>query len=200
MTKHEADVIGGLNMTDQISNEAYKQIMIAAQDENEPCEDCISRQAAIDACDQSINLFEAVDRIKELPPVNPQKPICPSAGIDCEDCPAYEDAISREAVIDGINEYFHDEYYQRTSIQDCRDCLIEDVIKNMPSVTSQPKSEWQQDHEILKAYSDGASAVLDKVRAEIDGLLNDEDNSMYAHGVMDCLEIIDKFMAEGSEE
>ena len=35
MTKHEADVIGGLNMTDQISNEAYKQIMIVAQDENE---------------------------------------------------------------------------------------------------------------------------------------------------------------------
>lgn len=35
MTKHEADVIGSLNMTDQISNEAYKQIMIAAQDENE---------------------------------------------------------------------------------------------------------------------------------------------------------------------
>ena len=41
MTKHEADVIGGLNMTDQISNEAYKQIMIAAQDENEPCDDCV---------------------------------------------------------------------------------------------------------------------------------------------------------------
>ena len=35
MTKHEIDVIGGLNMTGQISNEAYKQIMIAAQDENE---------------------------------------------------------------------------------------------------------------------------------------------------------------------
>jgi len=35
MTKHEEDVIGGLNMTDQISNEAYKQIMIAAQNENE---------------------------------------------------------------------------------------------------------------------------------------------------------------------
>ena len=35
MTKHEADVISGLNMTDQISNEAYKQIMIAAQDEKE---------------------------------------------------------------------------------------------------------------------------------------------------------------------
>ena len=35
-------------------------------------EDLISRQAVIDACDQSINLFEAVDRIKELAPVNPQ--------------------------------------------------------------------------------------------------------------------------------
>lgn len=38
MTKHEEDVIGGLSMTDQISNEAYKQIMIAAQDENEVCD------------------------------------------------------------------------------------------------------------------------------------------------------------------
>ncbi len=33
MTKREVDVIGGLNMTDQISNEAYKQIMIVAEDE-----------------------------------------------------------------------------------------------------------------------------------------------------------------------
>lgn len=80
MTKHEADVIGGLNMTDQISNEAYKQIMIAAQDENEVGE------------------------------------------------------------------------------------------------------------------------VLDNVRAEMDGLLNNEDSKMYAHGVMDCLEIIDKFMAEGGDK
>lgn len=29
--------------------------------------DLISRADAIDACNQSINLFEAVDRIKELP-------------------------------------------------------------------------------------------------------------------------------------
>ena len=33
----------------------------------EPYEDLISRADAIDACDQSINLLEAVDRIKELP-------------------------------------------------------------------------------------------------------------------------------------
>ena len=47
------------------------------------------------------------------------------------------DCISRQAVIDGIKEYFHDEYYQRTSIQDCRDCFIEDVLNHLPSVTPQ---------------------------------------------------------------
>ena len=101
MTKHEADVIGGLNMTDQISNEAYKQIIIAAQDENEPCEDCISRQAAIDtieswlSCDDyneaERHIMRAMQSVLyDLPFVNPEKPICPSAGIDCEDCPTYE--------------------------------------------------------------------------------------------------------------
>ena len=70
---------------------------------------------------------------------------CPSAGIDCEDCPAYE-----------------------------------------------KKSEWQHDHEILKAYSDGASAVLDKIRAEIIEL-----RSRQNVGVMECLDIIDKYAEEG---
>ena len=60
MTKHEADVIGGLNMTDQISNEVYKQIMIAAQNENEPCEDCISRQAVLD----KLNWLIEVERLQ----------------------------------------------------------------------------------------------------------------------------------------
>lgn len=74
MTKHEADVIGGLNMTDQISNEAYKQIMIAAQDENEPCEDCISRQAVLDEMYKRQKDGDAVTAgfIKKLPPVTPQ--------------------------------------------------------------------------------------------------------------------------------
>ena len=49
MTKHEADIIGGLNMTDQISNEAYKKIMIAAQDENEVNDVLIKIRDEIDA-------------------------------------------------------------------------------------------------------------------------------------------------------
>lgn len=47
------------------------------------------------------------------------------------------DLISRKTVIDELKRYFHDEYYQRTSIQDCRDCFIEDVLNHLPSVTSQ---------------------------------------------------------------
>ena len=37
--------------------------------EQEPSGDLISRQAVIDACEQSINILEAVDRIMDLPSV-----------------------------------------------------------------------------------------------------------------------------------
>ena len=36
------------------------------------------------------------------------------------------------------------------------------------AMKQEPTSEWEQDHEILKAYSDGANEVLDKIRTEID--------------------------------
>ena len=38
----------------------------------QPCDEAVSRQAVLDACDQSINIFDATDRIKELPSVKPQ--------------------------------------------------------------------------------------------------------------------------------
>lgn len=70
--------------------------------------------------------------------------LCADAGI-LEYVKSSGDAISRQAVIDSIKRYFHDEYYQRTSIQDCRDCLIEDVIKDIPPVTPQPKTgHWKR--------------------------------------------------------
>ena len=68
----------------------YKRML-----QQEPCEDCISRQAVIDACDQSINLFEAVDRIKELSSVTPQL----KTG-RCKDCNYFEyDSV---AIVDGV--------------------------------------------------------------------------------------------------
>ena len=63
------------------------------------------------------------------------------------------DCISRQAVIDGIKEYFHDEYYQRTSIQDCRDCFIEDVLNHLPSVTPQPRKGHWIEHGIDESYA-----------------------------------------------
>lgn len=78
---------------------------------------------------------------------------CPSAGIDCEDCPAYE-----------------------------------------------KKSEWQQDHEILKAYSDGANEVLDNIRAEIS-----KQSRMHMDGDLyiktsKCMQIIGEYMEEGGDK
>lgn len=68
------------------------------------------------------------------------------------------------------------------------------ALEKLPSVTPKPKSEWQQDHEILRAYSDGASAVLDKIKAEIEQL----NNLDYVEPVTvdDVLQIINKFIAE----
>ena len=76
MTNLEAaDLLDNLiGMVSDNHDSDYDEALSKGRDilKSEPCEDCISRQAVIDACDQSINLFEAVDRIKELPPVTPQ--------------------------------------------------------------------------------------------------------------------------------
>lgn len=75
--------------------------------------------------------------------------------------------------------------------------ILNEVMEPSTSSSQKPKSEWQHDHEILKAYSDGASAVLDKVRAEIEERkLNSggEPNRELAFNV--CLQIIDGYMTE----
>ena len=46
MTREEADFIAAMNMCDEISNEAYKKIMCHCE---VPCEDAISRKAAVEA-------------------------------------------------------------------------------------------------------------------------------------------------------
>ena len=58
-------------------SEGNKDIFVKILDEinklssikQEPSGDLISRQAVIDACEQSINILEAVDRIMDLPSV-----------------------------------------------------------------------------------------------------------------------------------
>jgi hypothetical protein len=62
------------------------------------------------------------------------------------------------------------------------------------------KSEWEQDHEILKAYSDGANEVLDKISAEIS-----KQSRMHMDGDLyiktsKCMQIIGEYMEEGSDK
>lgn len=89
-----------------------------------------------------------------------------------------EDAISRQAVIDSIHaNCVYENEYNLTAKH------IEDAVKQLPPVNPQkPKSEWEHDHEILKAYSDGASAVLESLIEQ------------YEH----YLELLDADMKDGS--
>lgn len=70
-----------------------------------------------------------------------------------------------------------------------------------------PKSEWEHDHEILKAYSDGANGVLEEIRAEIEMY---EADCRLQGGTDECekcnsnvfgsiYRIIDKYKAESEE-
>ena len=75
---------------------------------------------------------------------------------------------------------------------------INTILNELPSVTPQETgSEWEHDHEILKAYSDGASEVLDKIRDEIDKIYEREGSSFDCLNALDELkEFLDKYKAE----
>ena len=159
---------------------------VPVSEKAEGSEDCISRQAAIDtieswlSCDDynegERHIMRAMQSVLyDLPSVNPQKPICPSTGIDCEDCPAYEDAIGRKAVLNTLENMDRALDEDRT-VENYKE-LLRECYKVLPS-----KSEWDHDHEILKAYSDGASAVLESLIEQ------------YEH----YLELLDADMKDGS--
>ena len=104
------------------------------------------------------------------------------------------DCISRQAAIDTIESWLSCDDYNEAERHIMR--AMQNVLYDLPSVNPQkPKSECEHDHEILKAYSDGASAVLDKIRAEIEHV---KDNPLFGMVSNDTLlevivEIIDKY-------
>lgn len=67
--------------------------------------------------------------------------------------------MTREEAIKNIKEHC----YFANLIPQAKEAL--DMA--IEALEQEPKSEWQKDHEILKAYSDGANGVLDEIRAEI---------------------------------
>lgn len=59
---------------------------------------------------------------------------------------------------------------------------LEELCKlALKDLEQEPKSEWEHDHEILKAYSDGANEALDKLRRIVDEWKTDTwtDNLSY---------------------
>ena len=77
-------------------------------------------------------------------------------------------------------------------------------VNYIPPVKPQEPTEWQQDHEILKAYSDGANEMLDKIRSEVEDInpwairyapLEDGDTrpKIVTNVKSHVLEIIDKY-------
>ena len=113
---------------------------------------------------------------------------------DCKFEPK-EDTISRKAVLDTL-ERMDKALDEDRTVESYKE-LLRECYKVLPSV--KPKSECEHDHEILKAYSDGASAVLDKVRAEIDEEYDKVHpyDILIAEGLERALDIIDKYIEEG---
>lgn len=115
------------------------------------------------------------------------------------------DLISREKTLTVLDaeawEYLD---YIRKDIGGNMDCHISifadnvrERIKELPSAT--PQSEWEHDHDVLKAHSDGVNEVLDKIRHEIALEARISQSKKETEGLDMALEIIDKYKAEGSD-
>ena len=143
--------------------------------EQEPCEDCISRQAAIDALGEcpmnwtdseaeitaERDWIDAVNMLKSLPSVNPQPKTEQEPSDDC---------ISRQDVKELFQEACEMEMYDFLGIDD------------MPSVTPQPKTD-----------------VLDKIYTDIQRLRG--CSCSCSDGIIDDIEdIIDKYKTVSEDE
>ena len=105
----------------------------------------------------------------------------------CDDC------VRRQEVLDILKDEWN-------KFSDANDAMQEsiDTIEALKPVTpkQEPKSEWQHDHEILKAYSDGASEVIDKIRDDIrEQSRMHMDRDLYIK-TSSCMQIINDYMAE----
>lgn len=105
-----------------------------------------------------------------------------------------EDAIDRKLVCAFIDGLISDDGERKKGLE---------YIRHMPPVNPQkPKSEWEYDHAILRAYSDGANDVLDKIRAEIKQLPYQRIfGNVSSYSLLDTVvEIIDHYKAESEDK
>ena len=110
------------------------------------------------------DLYDVVDWTDDDEPITKRRFVCECAGIECWVSPITDSFDTEEEAIEAWNR--RSEVLERES-----------------------KSEWQKDHEILKAYSDGANGVLDEIRAEVKSMSGDIET------LSDVLQIINKYKA-----
>jgi len=123
--------------------EAYEMAIEALS--AEPCEDAISRQAALDAFNLSektrkyggdhsgydtMMLYEIQDVIEDLPFVTPA---CSEKPNNCED------AISRQAVLDIVDSYSG----SRSNVEDVTQDIISDIMALPPVTPKQKMGHWE---------------------------------------------------------
>ena len=119
--------------------EDYTDIAIQAL-EQQPCEDCISRQKAIDTvvfeCGGWIGLAREISKqLRQLPPVTPSYNSIKTELKPCEDCISRADV--RKLICKNNDKYgYSDRFHKFTN-----ECL------NLPSVTPQPKmGRWVEEN------------------------------------------------------
>ncbi len=190
MTREEAikeitrayDVLDFSCHMDNHRKEAFNMAKVALEQEPvyfPPCVDCNTKMNEI---------REAYDKLKEQEPC--------------------DDAVSRQTMFKWLESWKEQNryYHPYTKNKEIPMCEVVDMIQSAPAVTPTCKepSEWQQDHAILKAHSDGASEVVDRIKA-LRGdvsVLREERRTIECHcgcasDIADeVLELIDKLIAE----
>lgn len=106
--------------------------------------------------------------------------------------------MTREEAISCFHKFMNNEPISIPTLEKAMQVAIK-------ALEQEPKSEWEHDHEILRAYFDGASEVLDKISAEIEELFSyvefDDDTKTSYNMVRleEVQRVIDKYNAESEE-
>lgn len=176
-------------------NEIDNAMVIAIKAlEQQPCEDCISRNNKRTICTDGLE-----EGIRCAMCTNP---MANDRGCD-GGCVVNESMYQN--VLNVIKKHFLEQ-------QPCEDAISrKDMLaifrqsnslsqawngfEKLPSVTPKEKSEYEHDHEVVKAYNDGQAYILDKIRAEIenDFQFKQFPRSPWSCGLRRALEIIDKY-------
>lgn len=107
--------------------------------------------------------------------------------------------MTREELLRYGKKYLHD---LETACCKIGKLHLNFVRESIKALEQEQKSEWEHDHEILKAYSNGANEVLDKIRDEIEDWqtdVRDNDAEIYDFIFERIYEIFDEYKTKSEE-